>query len=144
MRVKFAPKLRDLLPNAPNLHVGLVITSQPAQFLDVLFQTLDFGLPAHRGARCFTFLFSAHRGTASMACSPQICRTASTNSGDGLTRCCACKNATEPSGERNSKTTELGPGESANNCSRPSSVSSVSDCISNRSRNSEGAAPTVI
>jgi len=36
--------------------VGLVITSQPAQFLDVLFQTLDFQFAGPPGRRLYLSL----------------------------------------------------------------------------------------
>src|SRR5260370_23487871 len=147
VRVKFAPQFRDLLADALQFRVGIRVAGQVTQFLDVFFQAfnfplaLDFDLAAALfrtvgGRRAgFGFFFSAHSGTIRTTGFPQISRTASTNSGVVFTRCWACSTAMEPSGEHNSNTTWHGPGDAASKSSKRSRASSLSDCISIRTRN---------
>src|SRR5258708_28524804 len=96
-----------------------------AQLLDVFFQALDFLLAfaffrtvQGRGSG-FVLSFGAHSGTVRTEGWPQISRMASSNSGELFTRCCACNNATAPSGEHNSNTTAQGPGAAVNKTSSP-------------------------
>src|SRR5712664_3425313 len=148
VRIKFAPQFRDLLADTLQFGVGMRVPGQVTQFLDVFFQAFDFPLALDfylavalfrtvGGRRAgFGFFFCAHSGTIRTAGLPQISRTASTNSGVVFTRCCACSTAIEPSGEHNSNTTWHGPGAAANKSSRRSRASSLSVCISIRTRRS--------
>ena len=79
-RMKLAAKFHDLQFQPLQLRFSSVGAGQPAQFLDVLLQPVDFFLALHRG-RAFFFSSSTHYATLWMACWPQIWRTASTSSG---------------------------------------------------------------
>src|SRR5260370_31711499 len=109
-----------------------------AQLLDVFFQALDFLLAfvffrtvQGRGSG-FVLSFGAHSGTVRTEGWPQISRMASSNSGELFTRCCACNNATAPSGEHNSNTTAQGPGAAVDETSHLSRASSLIPHISIR------------
>src|ERR1700730_18265844 len=136
MLIKFAPQLGHLLANPFYLGVAVGASGKMAHLLDVFLQAVDLALAASLGRNFFS---GCHHITNSMACAPQMCRTDSTSSALTVTRCCACSTATEPSGECSSKRTGLGPGEPPNNSASRSSVPSLSDSISSRTRNSRGA-----
>src|SRR5436853_410647 len=148
VRIELPPQFRDLLTDTFHFPVGVGVAGQVAQFLDIFFQTFDFFLTLNffllfcvfrvRGRRSggLVFFFSFHSGTIRTAGLPQISRIASTSSGDVFTRSCAGSTATEPSGEHNSNTTWHGPGEATSKSSRRSRTSSLSACISMRTRSS--------
>src|SRR5882762_4701759 len=133
VRVKFAPQLRHLLANALEFRVAVRASRKMAQLLDIFFQAVDCALASSLRRSLFS---GTHHITSSTACVPQICRTDSISSAFTVTRSCACSTAIEPSGECSSKSTGLGPGEPANNSSNRSSVLSLSDSVSRRTRNS--------
>src|SRR6267154_2713830 len=141
MRVEFAPQLRHLLANALEFRVAVRTRRKVAQLLDIFFQAVDRALASSLRRSLFS---GAHHITSSMAWVPQICRTDSIRSAFTVTRSCACSTAIEPSGECSSKSTGVGPGEPANNFSRRSSVLSLSDSVSKRTRNSGTALRSTI
>lgn len=127
VRVELAAQLGNLQADALEFSVGGFIAGQLAQVFHVFFEALDFFLALVAGGFGLVLVFTVLGGHAvaaiSMARLPQIWRTASTSSGLERTRCWACKSATEPSGERSSKTTALLPGKLVNNFSRRSRAS---------------------
>src|SRR5213080_210805 len=132
MDVKLPSQLGDLLADAFQLGVRFSVARQAPQFLDVFLEMLDHLLPFFE----LVFFFRSHAPTGATACSPQTCRIASTNSGDGFTRCCARITATEPSGRHNSNTTGQLPGECAISAFNWSIAGSLSFRKSRRTRNS--------
>src|SRR6266850_1096534 len=140
VRVELAPEFRHLAANTLQLRVRIRVARQMPQLFDVLFQPLDLLLAVLNRRPSFVFFFGAHSATVAIERAPQICRTVSANSGVDLTLCFACSTATQPSGEHISNTTGHGPGEDASTSSRRSRISSLSACISSRTRNSSAAA----
>src|SRR5437879_1522149 len=112
--VEFATELRDLLANAFQIRLAVGASGKLAQILDVPLEALDLAFAASLRVN---FIPARHHITNSIACAPQICRTDSISSAFTVTRCCECSTAMEPSGECNSKSTGLGPGEPANSSS---------------------------
>src|SRR5882724_9841405 len=140
MRVELAPQFRHLAANTLQLRVCIPVARKMPQLFHVFFQPFDLLLAVLNRRPSLVFFFGAHSATAATERAPQICRTAAVNSGVDLTRCCACSTATQPSAEHILNTTGHGPGEDAKTSSKRSRISSLSACISSRTRNSSASA----
>src|SRR5712664_2524924 len=136
MRVELAPEFRDVAAKTLQLRVRTLAAREVPQLFYVFFKPFDLLLAVRKRRYPFVFLFRAHSATVATERAPQIPRTVSANSGVDLTRCCACRTATEPSGEHISNTTGHGPGQEAKTPSKRSRTSSLSERISSRTRNS--------
>src|SRR5215472_18778316 len=146
MGVELAPKLRHLQPNPLQFRIGFFIARQPPKFFDIFLEVFDGALAVGRFSLgliflvfLFFFFFRSHAATTTTACSPQTCRTASANSGEGLTRCAVFHIATDPFEWHSSNTTWQLPGASANKSSRWLSVSAPSSFSSTHTRNAPAA-----
>src|SRR6267142_710466 len=140
MRVEFSPQFRHVAAKTVQLRGRLLATRKMPQLFHVLFQPLDLLLAARNRRSQFVSFFRAHSATVATERPPQICRTVSANSDVDLTRCWTSRTATDPSGEHISNTTGHGPGADAKTSSKRSRISSLSACISSRTRNSSAAA----
>src|SRR5438105_136362 len=140
MGIKLETQLRHLLADALQLCLFVPIAGQAPQFLDIFLEMFDhflaFGLLLVQ--LVLFFFFRSHAPTTT-ACPPQTRRIASTNSGEGFTRCPARITHTDPSGRRNSNTTGQIPGASSISWFSWSIASSLSFRKSSRKRNSLAA-----
>src|SRR5579859_6612961 len=109
MVVKLLAQLRDLLADAFEFCVRLLVAGELPQLLDVLFQALDLALTIHLRCRAFGFVFGFHHITRSIDCSPNDSRTAAISSGQARTRCSTCSVAIAPSGKKRSRDSGLDP-----------------------------------
>jgi len=77
MSIEFAAELGHLQANSLKFRVGIGVARQVSKIFDVLFQTVNFALPA---SRRWNFAVGLHYMTRLMAPSPQSSRAAAKSS----------------------------------------------------------------